>query len=293
MPDAPEEIGILSYLPHMIRKFIINHIPRQIRYRLPLLRHRNIRIAAQQLGWQGKPLKNTFDMLEADMTLVNDLRDFYAGGRFPGTFKFTGPVFSLPLSSEVVDDSILKVFAADNSRPKIFCTLGSSGSREQLLEVVEVFASGAGLQWDAVILSPSSVCPIQDARKILGGRDGIILTDAFVPARLVNAMADIVVCHGGQGTIQTAIISGTPLVGLATQPEQQINLDHIAAFGAGIRIPRRKWKSVTIRQQISEVVKNKKFKAKALQLKELLNINNGKEISALAIWDFLRQRGLV
>lgn len=293
MPDAPEEIEILSYLPHKIRKFIINHIPRPIRRRLPLLRHRNIAFAARQLGWQGKPLRNTFDMLEADMTLVNDLRDFYLGGDFPETFKFTGPVFSLPLSSEGVDESILKVFAPDNSRPKIFCTLGSSGSREQLLEVVEVFTSGAGLQWDAVILSPSSVCPLPDARKILGGRDGVVLTDAFVPAMLVNTMADLVVCHGGQGTIQTAIFSGTPLIGLATQPEQQVNLDHIAAFGAGIRIPRRKWESGTIRQQISEVLKDEGYKAKALKLKELLHVNNGKETSALAIWDFLGQRGLI
>ena len=293
LPDAPEEIKLLSYLPHKIRKFIINRIPCQIRRRLPLLRHGNISRAAQKLGWKGRPLRNIFDMLESDMTLVNDLRDFYEGGRFPETFNFTGPVFSLPLSSEVVDESIRKVFIADGSRPRIFCTLGSSGSRDQLLEVVKIFTAGIGLQWNAVILSPPSVCSIQDARKILGERDGVVLTDAFVPAKLVNAMADVVVCHGGQGTIQTAICSGTPLVGLATQPEQQINLDHIAAFGAGIRVPLRQWKSETIRRRIAEVVKNKSYKARALKLKDLLNKNNGKETSALAIWGFLRQKGLI
>jgi UDP:flavonoid glycosyltransferase YjiC (YdhE family) len=293
MPDAPEEIKLLSYFPHRIRKFIINRIPFQVRRRLPLLRHGNIGLAAQNLGWKGKPLRNIFDMIESDMTLVNDLPDFYEGGRFPETFQFTGPVFSLPFSSEVVDESIRKVFMIEGSRPRVFCTLGSSGTRDQLLEVVKIFTAGVGLQWNAVILSPSSVCPILDARKILGERNGVVLTEAFVPAKLVNAMADVVVCHGGQGTIQTAIFSGTPLVGLATQPEQQINLDHIAAFGAGIRVPLRKWKSETIRQKIVEVVKNEGYKARALKLKDLLDKSNGKAASALAIWDFVRQRGLI
>jgi len=292
MPDAPEEMKLLSYLPHNIRKSIINHIPCRIRRCLPLLRHKNIDRAAQKLGWKRKPLMNIFDMLVSDITLVNDLYDFYEGGSFPGSFIFTGPVFSMPISSEVVDESIRKVFHNVGSTPRIFCSLGSSGTRDQLLEVVRIFTADTGLQWNAVILSPPSVCPIQDAREVLGERDGVVLTEAFVPARLVNAMADVVVCHGGQGTIQTAISSGTPLVGLATQSEQQINLDHIAAFGAGIRVPQRQWKSETIRQGISEVLSNKSYKAKALKLKDLLSKNNGKIKSALAIWNFLRQRGI-
>ncbi len=291
VPDAPEEIKPLSIFPKKIRKFIIHHIPRPVRRRLPILRHRNIRLAAQRLGWK-KPFRNPFAILKADLTLVNDLHEFYEGGHFPETFQFTGPVFSRPLSSDTVDESIRKVFDAGVLKPKVFCSMGSSGNRNQLLEVVKAFSYGVGLEWNGVILSPPSVCPIQESQSALGIREGVVLTDVFIPATLVNAMADVVISHGGQGTLQTAIHSGTPVVGLALQPEQQINLDHIAAFGAGIRIPRREWKSGVIQQRTSEVLGNSRYKTKALALRELLNKNNGKEKSALAIWDFLNQRGM-
>ena len=292
IPDAPEEIKPLSVFPKKISKFMIHHIPRFVRRRLPILRHSNIRLAAQRLGWK-EPFRSPFDILKADLTLVNDLHEFYEGVQFPETFRFTGPVFSRPLSSDTVDESICRVFDTGVRKPKVFCSMGSSGNRDQLLEVVKALSYGVGLEWNAVILSPSSVCPIQESQRALGKREGVVLTDAFIPAALVNPMADIVISHGGQGTLQTAIHSGTPIIGLALQPEQQLNLDHIASFGAGIRIPRRKWKSGVIQQRTSTVLKNSLYKKKAFELRELLNKNNGKEKSAMAIWDFLHLRRMV
>jgi len=293
LPDAPEDVKAIAWLPRGARKFLINHVPGFVRRRLPLLRHRNISLAAQKLGWKGRPLSNIFDMLEADLTLVNDLPDFYVGTAFPETFRFTGPIFSLPTSRDVVDERIQEVFAPELAAPKVFCTLGSSGTQDQLLEVVKVFTAGAGLKWNAVILSPSSVCPLDEARRALGGREGVHLTDRFVPARLVNAMADVVICHGGQGTLQTAICSGTPLVGLATQSEQQINLDHIAMYGGGIRVPRRHWRCETIRESVDGILMDRRYKENSMKLKGLMERNNGKEKSALAVWEFLRNRGTI
>jgi len=50
-------------------------------------------------------------------------------------------------------------------------------------------------------------------------------------------MADIAVTHGGQGTIQTAVWAGTPVVGIGFQAEQQANIDGIAKAGMAVRIP--------------------------------------------------------
>jgi UDP:flavonoid glycosyltransferase YjiC (YdhE family) len=59
----------------------------------------------------------------------------------------------------------------------------------------------------------------------------------FLPAHLVNEMADIAITHGGQGTIQTAVWAGTPVVGIGFQAEQQANIDGIARAGMAVRIP--------------------------------------------------------
>ena len=59
----------------------------------------------------------------------------------------------------------------------------------------------------------------------------------FLPAHAVSEMADVVVSHGGQGTVQTAVWAGKPVVGIGFLWEQQANLDGLARAGAGVRIP--------------------------------------------------------
>ena len=57
---------------------------------------------------------------------------------------------------------------------------------------------------------------------------GYIFTNSFVPALQANALADLVICHGGQGTIQTAISCGTELVGVAAQSASDfVNLSNV------------------------------------------------------------------
>jgi UDP:flavonoid glycosyltransferase YjiC (YdhE family) len=106
----------------------------------------------------------------------------------------------------------------------------------------------------------------------------------------VNTMADIVVCHGGQGTVQTALASGTPIVGVAMQMEQQMNLDHVAATGAGIRIPITRWTASNIQKAVREVTQAPSYRERAQQLQQrLLNID-GKKNASLAIWQWITEQ---
>ncbi|NTV47426.1 MAG: hypothetical protein HGB11_13115 [Chlorobiales bacterium] len=275
-------------MPYKIRIGIFRRIPKFIKRRIPLLRQNNIRQAAMELGWKGEPLLNLFNLLKADLTLVNDLPDYYDQRFFPKDVVFTGPVFSRSDNNEPVVSQIKEVFGPNNGITKVFCSLGSSGTKKQLLEIVRVFTAGEGLNWNAVILSPSSVCPVEEAKEALGNRKGVFITSEFVPAQAVNALADVVVCHGGQGTIQTALSSGTPLVGVAMQQEQFINLSNVALYGSGIRIPLDKWKASNIREAIAKVVNDKKFKEAAVKLGGLINDMDGRKRSAEIVWNMIR-----
>ena len=281
--DLPEQLKLLVKLPYKIRIGIFRSIPKYFKMRIRLLRHKNIRRAAEELGWQGEPLINIFAMLRPDLLLVNDLPDYYDTRLFPGYVVFTGPLFSRA-GQEDIDPKIRKVFDPKGGKTKIYCSLGSSGHKKQLLEVIKVFTEGPGKNWNAVILSPSSVCPLQEAKAVLGNREGVYITDAFIPAQKVNAMADVTICHGGQGTVQTAIASGTPLVGIALQPEQQMNLDHVASYGAAIRVPLDKWNAANITKSVLKILADKNFKESAGRLKEHMNTMDGKKNSAEAIW---------
>ena len=91
---------------------------------------------------------------------------------------------------------------------------------------------------------------------------------------LVNVLADVVVSHGGQGTIQTAIASGTPIVGFAMQPEQQINLDNVVMSGSGIRIPKHRWNANNIQAAIKNIVKEPSYKETATETIAYANFKN-------------------
>ncbi|MDR0579046.1 MAG: hypothetical protein LBG21_00370 [Campylobacteraceae bacterium] len=288
--DMPEQMKLSKILLFKLRNKIIRRIPKIIKLRLPLLRHSYIRKAAQKLGWKKEPLINIFSMLRPDLLLVNDLYEYYAPHKFPDTVRFTGPLFADTDLNAAVAPAICDVFKPKNDKLKIFCTLGSSGTKEQLLEVVKVFTQGAGTQWNAVILSPKSVCPVWEALAVAKNKEGIYITDAFVPAKIINQMADITICHGGQGTVQTALYSGTPIVGIATQPEQQMNLDHIASYNAGIRIPVKQWSAQKIQEAVKLIASNAQYKNNAAKLMAKIKEIDGKQECAKMIWEFISQR---
>lgn len=260
----PNEMA-LSRLPEGVQRLLLGVVPRAVKERIPALRHSCIRRAAEQLGWRGEPLVNVFRMLRSDCYLVNDFPAFYPTGTFDRRVVFTGPLFPQPDTAEITDPRILEVLAPDNPRPKIFCSLGSSGSKRALLDAIRMF-SGPGASWSGVVLCPPAICPLDEARAELHNPH-VVLTDAFVPAARINARVDAVVCHGGQGTLQTALLSGTPLVGVPAQPEQQMNLQHLEAFGAAIAIAPRNWRAPAIARAVSRILADGRYRTQAQLLR--------------------------
>ncbi len=277
----PDEI-ILARLPKIIQKIIIKSLPRKVKLNNPALRHKSIQFAAKKLGYKGK-ISNIFDMLKSDKYLVNDFPVFYDTKAFSKNVIFTGPLYSKIGKGKIEDKRILEILDSKNKRKKIFCTLGSSGNKSDLLEIIKVFNTGTGQNWSGIILSPEAICPLDEARNLLNNKN-VYITDKFVPAKEINKKVDLVICHGGQGTLQTAITSGTPLVGIATQPEQKLNLEHLETFGMAIRLPKWKWKSKNIRNAVNKILENENYRKKALELKRISEQLNTKEIIANEIW---------
>lgn len=287
MKDIPDNIKPLTYLPLGFRKAIMRSIPKSLKLRIPAFVQTNIVSAVKEFQWNGEPVRNVFDMLKADLTIINDFEEFNKDHKLPDNFKVVGPLYAPAANNTQIDDKILKIFNSENKRLKIFCTLGSSGGKEYLFEAIKALTQGIGREWSAVILAPPAVCPIEEARECAGNGPNVYITDEFVPAPLINALADIVISHGGQGTVQTAIASGTPIVGFAMQPEQQINLDNVAIRGAGIRIPKHRWNSNNIQSAIKNITKETSYKENMETLKKVLESTDGKKNSALAIWEYI------
>ncbi|WP_167615325.1 glycosyltransferase [Maribellus sediminis] len=212
-----------------------------------------------------KPIYNITDLVRGDITLLPDLpvlsglaeKDLNSG------YYYTGPIFSgieFPL-----DDQIRKVF----SRPglKVYCSLGSSGYPETLREIIAALRQNSNLNIvcaTTTILDPEELKPFSEN----------FYATRFLPATKVNALADIAVLHGGQGTIQNAVWAGTPVVGIGFQAEQQANIDGIAREGMAIRIPIYSVNSKRILKAVNEISKEK-YRNRARQIQALVRSTNG------------------
>jgi UDP:flavonoid glycosyltransferase YjiC (YdhE family) len=175
-----------------------------------------------------EPIYNITKLVRGDITLLPDMPEL---SRLPEEeltpgYYYTGPIFSkmgLP-----VDEDIRKVF----NRPgiNIFCSLGSSGFPETLELIIKTLKQEEN--FNVVCATTTILDP-----KVLGPNNDRFYACRFLPAHMVNEMADIAVLHGGQGTIQTAVWAGTPVVGIGFQAEQQANIDAIVHAGMAVRIP--------------------------------------------------------
>ncbi len=288
MTDIPDMLKPLTYLPLKIRKAIMKKIPKRLKLKAPLLKQSNIIEALKDLPWKGDSINDIFDMLKADHTIVNDLKEFYYEKKVPPNFEIVGPLYAPAVVTAISDKKIVKIFNRENNKINIFCTLGSSGKKQYLFEVIKALKDKKQ-EWNAVVLAPRAVCPINEVIELANGNPNIYITDAFVPAPLVNALADIVISHGGQGTVQTAIACGTPIVGYAMQPEQQINLDNIVSQGCGVRIPIHRWKSMNIQRGVERILKKPSYKRNMKALQDVLRKTDGKRNAALSIWSYLQK----
>jgi len=101
-------------------------------------------------------------------------------------------------------------------------------------------------------------------------------------------LVDLVIIHGGQGSVQTAIAAGVPLIGFPLQGEQSFNLAMIERHGAGLALPLRSLKRGELRTDIERVLNEPSFTTSMRRLKELQDRHDG-AVNAATILQELAQ----
>jgi UDP:flavonoid glycosyltransferase YjiC (YdhE family) len=172
------------------------------------------------------PFRSLMDFWRGDHTLLAEPPGFSLATHLPPSYHATGPLIAredFPIPPEVLD--------IPRDRPLVYFAMGSSGQAALVANILHGFA-GAPFR----VIAP--------VRSHLAGSGfeppGNVLVTDWLPAHLVNPMADLSVIHGGIGTVMTAALAGKPVVGVGMQPEQVANLDCLVRRGFAVRIPRRK-----------------------------------------------------
>lgn len=164
----------------------------------------------------GRDIRRAFT--EADVTLFADLPALFPDVPETPRRRFLGPVvWEPPLEAPAWWERL------PDDKPIAYLTLGSSGDA-RLLGAITGWLTAMGY---AVILATAG-------RAELYGDDETVFVADYVPGFAACERADLVVCNGGSPTTSQALLKGRPVLGIASNMDQFLNMRAVQARGAGL-----------------------------------------------------------
>jgi UDP:flavonoid glycosyltransferase YjiC (YdhE family) len=140
--------------------------------------------------------------------------------------------------------------------------MGSSGQPEVIARIVEGFA---GRPYRVIAPVAAHLDRVSGVRVPPN-----VLVTGWLPAHKVNPLADLSVIHGGIGTVMTACLAGTPVVGVSMQPEQEANIDCLVRKGFAIRIRKGRLTPERLCAAIDALLSDREAGEKARQFQQVV-----------------------
>lgn len=191
------------------------------------------------------------------------------------TFRYTGPLYArldLPVPPEV--DAAL-----GGDEPVVYVALTSVS--EAFLRTV-VTSARSGRYRLVVAAGGHDVGDLADDRTVVAG---------VLPSHLVMPRAAAAVVMGGQGSVQTALASGTPFVGLPYHGEQELNVAEAERLGTALRMSPDEAGTASLGEALARLVGEPGFAAAATSVAATYAGVDGGAAAADVIVDWLRTRG--
>ncbi len=281
LAPAPTTMAIpgTEWLPAWLKRKLANAGPERLTGPVKFLNE-----VARELGVE--PLPTLAALMLGDLTLVTDVPDVLGIPRAdlegwqpkrpsayrPGTrLVYVGPIFA---RLDVPVPPPVEAFL-DGSRPTAYVVLSSTTA--EVLRAVVARVRDAGLR---VIVGAT----IHDFGPTT---DPDVVVHGILPSHVIMPRVDVAVTMGGQGTVQTAMVSGTPLVGIPLQPEQELNVDLAVRHGMGLAVAPRHADTTRLTDAVRRVVSERSFRESAGRVRSWYAGVDGAANAARAIRSFL------
>ncbi len=201
----------------------------------------------KQLGLN--PRKNLWDIMKGDLNLITDLPEYAPTEELPENFHYIGPMIwepSMPLPEWT--------HSLDPEKFTIYVTMGSTGDAHMFHQLVDIFKD---TNYQCIV----TVANITEIHNIPHN----FFVEKFLPGGklMEECSIDLVICHGGNGTIYQAISKGIPLIGIPTMPDQDINLTRVEDLGIGIAVTHLNFKTSLLLDAIEEIRTNPQYRENA------------------------------
>jgi UDP:flavonoid glycosyltransferase YjiC (YdhE family) len=191
---------------------------------------------------------------DADHLLIADSAAAFPMDALPHRQSFIGPLTWSPAVALPAwwHEAVLRP-------PIVYVTLGSSGppaALQQVLNALEglplcVIASSAGAPYPKHVPANAFVAD-------------------YLPGQAATARASLVVCNGGSLTTQQALASGVPVLGIASNMDQFMNMQGIESLGAGKVLRADRLSHALIRTTCQELLQSPACRFAAIILRDKL-----------------------
>jgi UDP:flavonoid glycosyltransferase YjiC (YdhE family) len=166
------------------------------------------------------PKHTPWELLVGDYNLILDSDLLSPTKDLPAHVKKVGPIFwspTLPLPAWVA--------TLDRSRPVVYVTMGSTAHPALFRRLLSIFQEMAV----TVVMTTGGQITLE-AEAIPAN----VRVETYLPGEQIMALADVVIHHGGAGTVYQTIAAGKPSIAVATHFEQEMIAARLDEQGAGI-----------------------------------------------------------
>jgi UDP:flavonoid glycosyltransferase YjiC (YdhE family) len=185
----------------------------------------------------GQDLKRIYT--DADHVLFADDPRLYGSAGSPGNHHYIGPLtWAPPVPDPPWWDDPIK------EQSTMYVNLGSSGSQPStVMNVVTALST-----------LPCAVLLATAGALLLASLPANVRSAQFLDGSRASARARLIVCNGGSMACQQALMAGRPILGIASNMDQFLNMAPIANAGAGICLRADRLSPSILRESVTRLL---------------------------------------
>jgi UDP:flavonoid glycosyltransferase YjiC (YdhE family) len=189
---------------------------------------------------------------DADFTCYADVPELFGSSPLPSNHFYLGPiVWSPPIDKPAWWGDL------PATRPIVYVTLGSSGQGSLLPQLMRSLAP-----------LPVTVIAADAGKANIESVDGKAYVAKYLPGEEAARRASLVICNGGSPTSHQALSAGVPVIGIAGNLDQFLNMAGIERVGAGACLRADRLDGVELRNVVNRITSEPGCSQAALKVKE-------------------------
>lgn len=209
-----------------------------------------------------------FNGISRELTLIATVPQLEYPRTWPNSIKVVGPLlWEPPVSQETVipagDEPLILIAPSTSQDPEHKLLRNALTALEDLPVRVIATHNGRGLDGFTV------------------PKNATLLP--WLSYKAVMPMCDLVICHGGHGTVVRALASDCPLLVLPVAGDMNENAARVAWAGLGYRLPSRFQSASAIRYAVRDLLRNPEVKARVSEVAQWIDEHDGADTACVEL----------